>query len=105
MHIVVPKALYLIQSLFESLGVLDLAVLHSYSWDFIPLDSTLLSLEFPHFFKSTFVKGDNSFLGSVAKSLLSFECLFGSFPCVTTLGEKSHKVMLFVNNLFCSNYS
>ena len=92
MFTVVPKALYVIQSLFESLGVLDLTKLHSFSWDFIPLDSTLLSLEFPLFFKSTFIKGDHSLLGSVAKCLLSFECLYGTFPCVTTLGGKAEKI-------------
>lgn len=95
--IVIPKALHIISSLFESLGVLDVAVLHSYSWDFIPLDSNLLCLELPHFFMAAFVKGDNSLLGSVAKALMSFECLFGRIPCVVTLGDKSHRVHLLLD--------
>jgi len=95
--IIVPKALSLIQSLFESMGVLDNTVLHSYSWDFIPLDSNLLSLELPQFFKASFVKSDNSLLGSVAKALMSFECLFGHIPCVVTLGDKSHKVHVLLD--------
>ncbi len=90
--IVVPKALNLIHSLFESLGVLDFVTLHSYSWDFIPLDFNLLSLELPQFFKASFIKGEYSLLTSVAKALMSLECLVGKFPCVITLGEKSHRV-------------
>lgn len=95
--IVVPKVLTVIHSLFESLGVLDFVTLHSYSWDFIPLDSNLLSLEFHHLFKASFLKEENSLLSSVAKALMSFECLFGKFPCVTTLGEKSHRVHKLLN--------
>lgn len=90
--IVVPKVLNLIQLLFESLGVMDITTLHSFSWDFIPLDSSLISLEYHQLFKSCFIKGDNSMLGSVAKALMSFECLYGNFLCVTTLGKKSHVV-------------
>ena len=90
--VVVPKALNVIHSLFESLGMLDFVTLHSYSWDFIPLDFNLLSLEFPQFFKASFLKGDNSLLTSVAKALMSLECIVGKFPCVITLGEKSHRV-------------
>lgn len=90
--IIVPKVLNLIQFLFESLGVMDITTLHSFSWDFIPLDSSLISLEYHQLFKSCFLKGDNSLLGSVAKALMSFECLFGNFLCVATLGKKSHVV-------------
>lgn len=90
--IVVPKLMNLIQSLFESFGQLDYVTLHSYSWDFIPLDLNLLSLEMPHFFNASFLKGENSLLSSIAKALMSLECLVGKFPCVTTLGEKSRKV-------------
>lgn len=90
--IIVPKVLNVIHSLFESLGVLDFVTLHSYSWDFIPLDINLMSLEMPQFFNATFLKGESALLSSVAKALMSLECLVGKFPCVTTLGEKSHKV-------------
>lgn len=90
--IVVPKVSSLIQFLFESLGIMDVATLHSFSWDFIPLDSDLISLESIQFFKACFIKGDLSLLGCVAKALMSFECLFGNFLCVTTLGKKSHQV-------------
>lgn len=95
--IVVPKVLNVIHSLFESLGVLDFVTLHSYSWDFIPLDSNLLSLEMPQFFNASYLKGENSLLSSVAKALMSLECLVGKFPCVATLGEKSHKVHTLLN--------
>lgn len=95
--IVVPKVLTVIHSLFESLGVLDFVTLHSYSWDFIPLDSNLLSLELHHLFKASFLKEENSLLTSVAKALMSFECLLGKFSCVMTLGEKSQRVHNLLN--------
>ena len=92
-HVVImPKALHLIQSTFESLGALDAATLHSLAFDFIPLDRNLLSLEMPQFLSTSFVHGDGSLLSSVAKGLLSLEVLIGAFPCVVTLGEKAHKV-------------
>ncbi|XP_057364499.1 vacuolar protein sorting-associated protein 33B-like [Daphnia carinata] len=95
--IVVPKVLTVIHSFFESLGVLDFVTLHSYSWDFIPLDSNLLSLELHHLFKASFLKEENSLLTSVAKALMSFECLLGKFSCVMMLGEKSQRVHNLMN--------
>lgn len=90
--VVVPKLLNLIYSLFESLGVVDLVKLYSFSWDFIPLDTNLISLEMTDFFKSTLLLGDQQLLGSIAKALLSFECLFGKIPLVVTLGKISSTV-------------
>ena len=87
--IIVPKVLALIQALFESCGVLDLAMFHSFSWDFIPLDRSLISLEITNCFRTTFLGGDNSLLGSVSKALMSFECLHGKFQAVMTLGKAS----------------
>lgn len=90
--IIMPTVLNVIHSLFESLGILDFVTLHSYSWDFIPLDLNLLSLEMPQFFNAVFLKNENALLTSVAKALMSLECLVGKIPLVTTLGEKSQKV-------------
>lgn len=90
--VIVPKVTHVIYALFESLGVLDIVTLHSFSWDFIPLDINFISLEMNGFFRASFVNGDNALLAAVSKALLSFECLFGRFPCVTTLGKKSATV-------------
>lgn len=91
-HIIIfPKALTLIQSILESSGILDFTTIHNFCWDFIPLDRDFLSLELGDFFRASFLQGDDSYLGLIAKVLMSFECHYGKFPSVITLGEKSHK--------------
>lgn len=89
--IVFPKALTLVQSLFESSGILDFTTIHNFCWDLIPLDRDFLSLELSDFFTTTFLQGDDSYLGLIAKVLMSFECHYGKFSSVISLGEKSHK--------------
>ncbi len=70
------QVLALMQAQLEAKGVLDLATFHSFSWDFIPLDSDLISLEMTHSFRRL-VNGDRSLLASMAKAIMSFECLYG----------------------------
>ena len=45
--ILLPRNLEVIQRLFEEEGLAGYTVIHSYTWEFLPLDYDLLSLELP----------------------------------------------------------
>ena len=89
-----PRNLEVIQRLFEEEGLAGYTVIHSYTWEFLPLDYDLLSLELPQvtiqsldtlpyiisygsygtavydpfqFFRSHYLAGDSSLLPSVAR--------------------------------------
>ena len=52
-HLVcLPKALQSIRILLEEEGLAEIVTPHDYMWQMLPLDSDLLSLEMPEFFKS-----------------------------------------------------
>ena len=48
--ILLPRNLEVIQRLFEEEGLAGYTVIHSYTWEFLPLDYDLLSLELPQVF-------------------------------------------------------
>ena len=48
-----------------------------FSFQLLPLDSDLFTLDMPEFFRSAFVRADLSLLSTVAKSIFGVETCFG----------------------------
>jgi len=91
--ILLPRNLEVIQRLFEEEGLAGYTVIHSYNWEFLPLDYDLLSLELPQFFRSHYLAGDSSLLPSVARALWGLQSLFGVIPNVFGQGRSVKKLL------------
>lgn len=76
--IVVPNLLHSFEVLLEEMGLFGLVRLHRFNWDFINLDTNILSLECPQIFGEVFIKDDLSLISSVAHSMRLFNMVFGS---------------------------
>ncbi|XP_064620988.1 vacuolar protein sorting-associated protein 33B-like [Lineus longissimus] len=87
--IFVPKKCHVCERILEQEGVFGHVSLDEFHLDLIPLDRDLLSLEMPGFFKSFFLENDQSWLHTVAKSLVSLQDLYGIIPNVYGVGRGS----------------
>ena len=64
-----------------------------FSFQLMPLDTDLFTLDMPDFFKSAFVRSDLSLLSTVAKSIFGVETCFGRIPCRVAVGNRSAMVL------------
>ena len=85
--ILLPRKLLALQKLFEEEGLVGYVELHQYSWEFIPLDYDLLSLELPGLLRSQYLCGDLSFLPAVARALWGLKSIFGNIPNTFAVGR------------------
>lgn len=76
--IVVPNVLHSFEVLLEEMGLFGLVRLHRFNWDFISLDTNILSLEYPQIFREVFINDDLSLISSVAHSMRIFNMVFGT---------------------------
>lgn len=76
--IVVPNVLHSFEVLLEEMGLFGLVQLHRFNWDFINLDTNIVSLEYPQIYREVFVKNDLSLISSVAHSMRLFNMVFGN---------------------------
>ena len=85
--ILLPRILLSIDKLFEEEGLAGYIELHQFSWEFIPLDYDLLSLELPSVLRSQYLCGDLSFLPAVARALWGLKSIFGDIPNLFAVGR------------------
>ena len=71
------KCLTSLRSLIEEEGLSEMVHPRDFSFQLMPLDSDLFTLDMNHFFKSAFVRADLSLLSTVAKSIFGVETCFG----------------------------
>lgn len=86
--IVVPNVLISFEVLLEEMGLFGLVRLHRFNWDFIHLDTNILSLEYPQIFRDIFIKDDLSLISSVAHSMRIFNMVFGTTVMITVTKTK-----------------
>lgn len=99
--ILVPRKLMSIMQLFEEEGIYGNVTVYQYQWEMIELDSNILSLEFPSFFRTTFVNSDQSYLPCIAKSIWSLQMLFGK-PLMMFLQGKYSQQLSEQVDVFCN---
>ena len=88
----VPRLLQSIANLLEEEGLVGKVTVSEFMWQFIPLDSQLLSMELGSS-ASLMSEQDLSSLSAVSRNLFGFESLYGSFSTLTALGKKSQGVL------------
>lgn len=87
------------QKLLEEEGMYGVVQLYRFSWDFLTLDTHVLSLELPEVFQEVFVKNDLTVLPSIAKSFRIFDMITRKPNFVLTYGARSGKVWQMVEHL------
>ncbi|XP_052795879.1 vacuolar protein sorting-associated protein 33B-like [Mya arenaria] len=85
--IMVPRKLFLCETLLEQEGVFGLCELDELDLDLLPLDADIMSMEAPDFFKSYYMDNDLTGLHTVSRGLLSIERIFGEIPNIYCLGR------------------
>jgi len=83
----VPRKLFVCERILENEGVMGYISLDEFPMELIPLDTDLLSLELPEFFKSFYLDKDATYLHTVASSIVNLQRLFGKIPNVYMLGK------------------
>lgn len=97
--IILPNVECKHQKLLEEEGMHGIVQLYRFSWDFLTLDTNVLSLELPEVFQQVFVAKDYTVLASIAKSLRIFDMITRKPNFVITYGNKSEKVWQMVEHL------
>lgn len=97
--IVLPNVLHSFEVLLEESGLFGLVKLYRFNWDFINLDTNILSLEYPQIYREVFIKDDLSLISSVAHSFRVFNMVFGQPSMIVSYGEHSEKILDMVDRM------
>ncbi|XP_022334055.2 vacuolar protein sorting-associated protein 33B-like isoform X1 [Crassostrea virginica] len=95
--IFVPRKLHTCLSVLEYEGVMGYVTLHELHLDFVPLDKDILSLELPEFLKSFYLENDQTWIHSVARSLVRLQALTGEIGHVHSIGKGAKMVNDLMN--------
>ena len=105
-HIIVTPTLpHSFDVLLEEEGLYGLVQFHRFNWDFIALDSNVLSLEITQFFKQLYLKEESTLVSSVAQSLRIFNMVFKKPSLILTYGDYSDKIVQMIDRLDGTNES
>ncbi|XP_055688420.1 vacuolar protein sorting-associated protein 33B [Lutzomyia longipalpis] len=97
--IVLPNLLHSQEELLEQEGLCGFVQLHRFNWDFISLDSGVLSLEIPDVFRDVFIRHDTTSLLSISQSIRLFRMVCGQQKILLTYGSNSEKIAQMVRRI------
>lgn len=97
--IVLPLVLHSFEVHLEQEGLYGLVELHRFSWDFILIDSNVLSMEIPQIFREFFIEQNTSLISSIAHSLRIFNMIFKKPQLILSYGEHSEKILDMVERI------
>ncbi|PIK61281.1 putative vacuolar protein sorting-associated protein 33B isoform X3 [Apostichopus japonicus] len=95
----VPRRMFACDMIMEEEGVFEDGIYEEFKLDLIPLDDDILSLELPGFFKDFFLNGDQTWIQSIAMSIVNLQNLFGTIPHIYGMGRCSNMVFDLVKVL------
>lgn len=109
--IVVPRLLHVISSLFEAEGIYEHITLGQYSYELIPLEDHILSLEFDDIVSQLWLHQDTAYLAPIAKTLFNLRGIYGDFSHIVAVGQYSQSILrmqteferIYSNNLKAHN--
>ncbi|XP_055337328.1 vacuolar protein sorting-associated protein 33B-like [Paramacrobiotus metropolitanus] len=85
--VMVPKRSGICEKILEMAGVYSRVVFDEFPLELLALDDNIISMEYPRFFREFFVDNNFQFLSNVARTLVTFESLFGKCQVVHTFGR------------------
>lgn len=109
--ILVPRLLHVIATLFETEGIYEHVALGQYSYELLPLEDHILSLEYEDLAAQLWLHKDTSYLAPISKSLFNLRGIYGDFSHIIAVGHHSQSVLriqaeyerIFSNNLKAHN--
>ncbi|XP_052277232.1 vacuolar protein sorting-associated protein 33B-like isoform X2 [Dreissena polymorpha] len=85
--VMVPRKLFLCESLLEQEGVHGLCELDELHFDLLPLDTDIISMENPDFFKAFYMDNDLTGLHTVSRGVSTLQSIFGEIPNIYCIGK------------------
>lgn len=99
-HIIaLPTVLHSFDVVLEEEGLFGYVEMHRFNWDFITIDTGVLSLEVPQLFQEVYIREDTSLLSSIAHSLRILNMVCRRPPILITYGENSMKVANMIDQI------
>lgn len=83
----------------ENEGLYGLIELHRFNWDFLVMDTDLLSLELPQLYRELYIRMDTALLNPIAHSLRLFNLIFKKPSMILSYGEYSEKILKILNRI------
>ncbi|KAK3094955.1 hypothetical protein FSP39_008319 [Pinctada imbricata] len=97
-HIIfVPRRLHLCEMMLEYEGIHGDVTISEIEMHLIPLDRDILSLELPFFFRTLFLDQDETWLHTVARSIIGVQSLANTIPNVYCIGRRARMTFDLVN--------
>ncbi|XP_050403555.1 vacuolar protein sorting-associated protein 33B [Patella vulgata] len=97
--IMVPRKLHVCEKILESEGVYGSISIEDFNLELVTLDNDILSLELPDFLRNFYLDGDQTWLHTVASSIVHLENLYGNIPNVYCLGKGAQMTFDLINLL------
>ncbi|CAF0708878.1 unnamed protein product [Brachionus calyciflorus] len=94
-----PRKLFICDLIFEQEGLYEYVSIGELENDLIRIDNDILSMENLNFFTDYFLHGDQTWLNSIAKSLLNIQYWFGSIPKIHLHGSCAKSVYELMKRL------
>ncbi|XP_039258945.2 vacuolar protein sorting-associated protein 33B-like [Styela clava] len=97
--LMVPRRLSICEMVLEQEGVIGFLTIEDLHIDLIPVDVDIVSLELPQLLNSFFMDGDQTWLHTVARSIVNLQAIFGSIPNIYGQGNSASMVDDLVKTL------
>ncbi|XP_033112639.1 vacuolar protein sorting-associated protein 33B-like isoform X2 [Anneissia japonica] len=91
--VLIPKKMHICELIMEQEGVYGDVIFEELKLGLIPLDTDIVSLELPEFFKSFYLHGDQSWIGAIVNSLINLQVLFCKIPNIYGQGRCAKMVL------------
>ncbi|XP_046857548.1 vacuolar protein sorting-associated protein 33B-like [Xenia sp. Carnegie-2017] len=83
----VPKKFHMCEMIIEQEGVHGDVAIEELTVDFVPLDSDVISMEIPDFFRAYFLDGDQHWLGTITHAIVTLQKQYGTIPNIFGIGN------------------
>ncbi|KAK3607859.1 hypothetical protein CHS0354_038288 [Potamilus streckersoni] len=85
--VMVPRKLYLCEMILEQEGVFGYCEIDEFHLDLVAVDSDIMSMEIPDYFRSFFLDGELSWMHTVASAIQNIQKLMGLIPNRYAIGR------------------
>ncbi|KAL3865585.1 hypothetical protein ACJMK2_042960, partial [Sinanodonta woodiana] len=85
--VMVPRKLHLCEMILEQEGVFGYCEIDEFHHDLVAVDSDIMSMEIPEYFRSFFLDGELSWIHTIATSIKNIQNLMGPIPNKYAIGR------------------
>lgn len=97
--IIVPTILQSFNVVLEEEGLYGFVELHRFNWDFITIDTGVLTLELPQLYREIYIRGNTNLLSSVAQSIRILNTICKRPNLVLTFGKNATNLLDIIDRL------